>query len=191
MFNYKFKLFSISLIAVWLVLFIKNVDVPFYFGTDSQFVGWKRLLTFGNVIAVMSLVMTIVAIVSFIQLRHRLQGSPDGLTTTITEVHDKSYEYINTLVSIVTLFSVILVPVVSTRDFIVFIIMMLVISICFLKTNLYYSNPIFAALGYRLYTVKSNSPKLPENSVVIYHGVLSNGVPVNSYHVSDDVYFLK
>lgn len=190
MFSYKFRLFSISLCAVWLVLFVKNIDIPIYFGKDAQFVGWGRLLTLGNLIASLSFIMVIVAIDSLVKLKHRLNGSPDGLTTTITEVHDKSYEYINTLATIVTLFSVIMVSVETWRDFVVFSLMMFFIIICFLKTNLYYCNPVFAALGYRLFTVKSDSNKLPSDSVVIYHGNLSTNKTVTSYHVSDNVYFL-
>lgn len=191
MFSYKFRLFSISLCAVWLVLFVKNIDIPVYFGIDSQFVGWGRLLTLGNLVALLSFIMLFVAIDSLVKLKHRLNGSPDGLTTTITKVQDKSYEYINTLATIVTLFSVILVPVGTLRDFVVFSLMMFFISICFFKTNLYYCNPIFAALGYRLFTVSSDSNKLPQDSVAIYHGILSANKTVTSYHVSDNVFFLK
>lgn len=57
MFSYKFRLFSISLCAVWLVLLVKNVDIPIYFGKDFQFVGFERLLTLGNFIAFLSFIM--------------------------------------------------------------------------------------------------------------------------------------
>lgn len=190
MFKYKFKLFSISLFAIWVVLFIKNVDIPVYFGDDWQFVGFDSLLTFGNLIALMSLVMIVVALLGLNQLRHRLKGSPNSLSTKVTEVHDKSYEYINMLATIVTLFSVIFVPVDSLRDFLVFMLLMAAISICFLKTNLYYSNPIFAALGYRLYTVKANSDSFPDDSVAIFHGELHEQDSVCYFHVSDKVYYL-
>ena len=43
MFASKFKLFSISLIAVWVVLFVKNVNIPVYFGADAQFVSFRTL----------------------------------------------------------------------------------------------------------------------------------------------------
>ena len=62
MFRNKLKLFAISLTAVWIVLFIKNVDIPVYFGGDSQFVGWARLLTYRNLIALFSVVMMAVSI---------------------------------------------------------------------------------------------------------------------------------
>lgn len=190
MFKYKFKLFTISLFAIWVVLFIKNVDVPVYWGKDWCFVGLGRLLTLGNLIALLSLIMIVVALLGLNQLRHRLKGSPDDLSTTIAEVHDKSYEYINMLATLVTLFSVIFVPVDTFRDFLVFLVLMAAISICFLKTNLYYSNPIFAALGYRLYTVKTNSESFPDDAVAIYHGTLNKHDAVCYFHVSDKVYYL-
>lgn len=190
MFRYKFKLFTISLIAVWLVLFVKNVDIPFYFGHDYVLVGWKRVLTYGNIIALLSLGMFISALLFLHQLLHRFKGAPDGLTITITELKDRSIDYVNTLATIVTLFSVIIVPVNSFRDFIVFSLLIVVICICYLKTNLYYSNPIFASLGYRIYTVSSNSNRLPNDSIAIYKGSLQIQSNVRSYHISDNVYYL-
>ena len=71
MFRNKLKLFTISLTAVWIVLFIKNVDIPVYFRGDSQFVGWARLLTYRNLIALFSVVMMAVSIHSIIQLRRK------------------------------------------------------------------------------------------------------------------------
>ena len=192
MFNNKFKLFSISLLAVWFVLFVRNVDIPVYWGHDYSFVGWERVLTLGNLIAFLSLIMIVVAVLSLVQLRHRLKGSPDSLPVSLSEVHDKNYDYINTLATLVTLFSIILVPVESFRDFIIFVVLMTVICVCFLKTNLYYSNPIFAALGYRLYSVKATTNlELPENTIAIYHGKLEPGQMIQYYHVADNVYYLK
>lgn len=191
MFANKFKLFSISLIAMWVVLLVKNVDIPVYFGTDAQFVGFGRLLTYGNVIALISFVMLAIALYSIHQLNHRLKGSPDSLTITLTTVKDRSVEYVNVLATVVTLISVILVPTESLRDFIVFILLMTVIGICFVRTNLYYSNPLFAALGYHIYTVGSNSSKLLVGSVAISRKKLMVGDKVRSYHISDNVYNLE
>lgn len=109
MFANKFKLFSISLIAMWVVLLVKNVDIPVYFGTDAQFVGFGRILTYGNVIALIGFVMLAIALYSIHQLNHRLKGSPDSLTITLIAVKDRSVEYVNVLATVVTLISVILV----------------------------------------------------------------------------------
>ena len=191
MFANKFKLFSISLIAMWVVLLVKNVDIPVYFGTDAQFVGFSRFLTYGNVIALASFVMLAIALYSIHQFNYRLKGSPDSLTISLTAVEDRSVEYVNVLATVVTLISVILVPTESHRDFIVFILMIVVIGICFMRTNLYYNNPLFAALGYHLYTVGSASDKLPVGSIAISRKKLTVGDKVVSYHISDNVYSLE
>ena len=191
MFANKFKLFSISLIAVWLVLLVKNVDIPIYFGEDAQFVGFRRLLSYGNFIALASFVMIIVALYSIHQLNHRLKGSPDSLKITLTKADDRSVEYVNVLATVVTLISVILVPTVTLRDFIVFVMLMTVICICFMRTNLYYSNPLFAALGYHIYTVGSGNSKLPDGSIGISRKRLTVGDKIVVYHISDNVYSLS
>ena len=176
--------------AIWMVLFVKNVDIPLYFGADWQFVGINRLLSFQNLIALLSLIMIVVASFSLIQLRHRLNGSPDSLSTTIIDLQDKNYEFINMLTTIVTLFSVIFVPVNSLRDFVVFLILMIAISTCFLKTNLFYCNPIFSALGYRLYKVTTSSGTLPNDSVAIIHGTLHKQDSVCYIKVTENVLYL-
>ena len=192
MFNYKFKLFSISLLAIWVILFIKNVDIPIYCGPDSEFVGWNRLITFGNLIALLSLVFIIIAVLGLFRLGHRLKGSPNGLPVRVLEVKDINYSFLNTLATLVTLFSVTLIPIGTFRDFLVFVVLIFIISVCFLKTNLYYCNPIFAALGYRLYSIKADdSINLPDESIAIYHGKLEENKTVIYYHVADNVYFLK
>ena len=84
----------------------------------------------------------------------------------------------------------IFVPVDALRDFIVFTIIMMVITVCFLMTNLYYSNPLLAALGYHLYTIKTFSTNIPDGSVAIYHGNLKINQQVYYYHIADDVYYL-
>ena len=100
-------------------------------------------------------------------------------------------EYVNVLATVVTLISVILVPTESLRDFIVFILLMTVIGICFVRTNLYYSNPLFAALGYHIYIVGSSSEKLPVGSIAISRKKLTVGDKVVTYHISDNVYSLE
>lgn len=162
-----------------------------YCGKDAVFVGWNRILTYSNIVAAFSMIMIVIAVYSLIQLNHRLKGSPTFLPVGVMGVQYKNSEYINTLASMVTLLSVIFVPCDTLRDFIVIVIMMAVIVICFLKTNLYYSNPVFAAFGFRLYTASSTCNSIPSNSIVVYHGILKDGDMVHPYYVSDNVYFLK
>lgn len=185
----KFGMFAISLFPMWLVLFIKDIDIPVYFGHDWQFVGWNRLLTYGNSIATGSAVMMIVAISAFGRLRHRTKGSPKGLPTTIAKADDRSVDYVNTLATIITLLGVVLVPIQTFREFLLFVVLMALIVVCYVKTSLYYSNPILAFLGFRLYTVRTNCIK--DDFIGLFRGELKVGNTVIYYHVSDNVYYLE
>jgi hypothetical protein len=103
-------------------------------------------------------------------------------------VNDRNIEYVNTLATIVTLLGVVLVSVETLRGFLIFVILMAFIIVCYLKTNLYYCNPIFAALGFRLYAVNLNG--MPDEVIAVYRGVLEVNCSVNYYHISDNVYYL-
>ena len=122
LFTNKMGLLSISLLPVWLLLFVKNVDVPVYFGHDWHFVGWFRLLSCRNFVAVVSVILTTIGVLSIHQLRHRTKGSPEGLTTTVTMVKDRNIEYVNTLATIVTLLGVVLVSVDTLRGFLIWVL---------------------------------------------------------------------
>ena len=187
-FTKKSSLLSISLLPMWIVLFVKNIDIPIYFGYDWQFVGLERLLSYWNIVALISFVMIIKGLACFHQLQHRMKGSPGGLATTISKVNDRNFDYVNTLATILTLLGVILVPVDTLRGFLIFAILMALIIVCYQKTNLYYSNPIFAALGFKLYTINGNG--IQNESIAIYRGDLRDGSCVRFYHISDNVYYL-
>lgn len=187
---FKFKLFSISLIAIWIVLFVKNIDIPIYIGPDPVFVGWNRIISYRNFIAIGSGVMFIVASLSIVDLKYNLKGSPDGLAIKIETFENKNCDYINTLATIITFASMIIVQTETFRDFLISLFLIALIIICYWKTNLYYSNPIFAILGYNLYILKSEKTEIPNNSIVIIDNQLKKDDYVSYYHISDNVYFL-
>ena len=190
MFRYKFKLFAVSLVFVWIILFVKNIDIPIYLGPYPVFVGWKRLLSYANIIALVSVVMFIVTMLSLHRFNHRLKGSPSTLNTKITSVRERSFDYVNALATETTLVSIVLVPADTLREFLIFMLLMATIAVCYLKTNLYYSNPIFAALGYRLYTIKVESSAIPDDAIVIVRNQIQSGDYIRCFHISDNVYFL-
>lgn len=176
--------------AVWVVLLIKNVDIPCYFGSDWQFVGWMELVSFKNAVALFSGAMIFYALLSLVQLQHRSKGTPDSLKFRVSVVTCKNHVFIETLASIITVFSVIFMQIGSLRDFAVFVIVLAVISACFMMTNLYYSNPLLAILGYNLYTFKAVGTDIPDDSIAIFHGKLEDGMHVYRYHIADNVYYL-
>lgn len=90
----RIKLFVISMLPMWLVLFIKTVSIPCYFGLEWHFVGWDMLITIPNAIAFVCFVLVALSLWSMHHLMHRLMGSPSALPVTIMHKNSINLDYI-------------------------------------------------------------------------------------------------
>ena len=183
----RIKLFVISMLPMWLVLFIKTVNIPCYFGYDWRFAGWELIITIPNSIAFICFVLVALSLWYLHHLTHRLKGSPSALPVTIAHKDSIHIDYINTLSTLVTLFSVLLINYDTIRDVILLVGFVITIMVCYTKTNLYYCNPVFAAWGFRIVSVNTNgNTKVPVGSVVLYRGGL--GIRISVHHLADNVF---
>lgn len=183
----RIKLFAISILPMWLLLFIKTISIPCYFGKNWQFAGWENIITVANFIALCSALLFISSGLYCYRLCYRLKSSPSSLPVKIYEHTEKDVDYINTLATIVTLFSVLLIDYKGLREILLFLVLLFVIFVCYTKSNLYYCNPVFAAMGFKIAVVKTNdNNKLPDGSIVLYKGNLKERV--EPYHVADNIY---
>lgn len=183
----RIKLFAISVLPMWLLLFIKTVSIPYYFGKDWELAEWDEIFTVANIIAFCSAILFVASVLYCYRLCYRLKSSPSLLPVKIHGYTEKDVDYINTLATIVTLFSVLLIDYKGIRELILLLVLLFVIFVCYTKSNLYYCNPVFAAMGFKIAEVKtSNNNKLPDGSIVLYKDKLNERV--EPYHVADNIY---
>lgn len=183
----RLRLFSLSIMPMWLLLFIKTINIPCYFGNDWQFVGWYTILSISNSVAVFSLVLIIQSALYCYHLCYRLKGSPDSLPVKIISSEPKNIDYINTFANLMTLFSVLLIDYRSIRDVFLLVILLVVIYVFYTRTNLYYCNIMFALMQFSIVQVNTNgNKKLPDNSIVLFRGKLKERV--EPYHLADNIY---
>lgn len=181
------RLFIISMLPMWLMLFIKTVNIPYYFGRNWCFAGWDLIVSIPNIIALICLVLLTLSLWYLHRLTHRLKGSPSALPVKIEHKDSINIDYINTLSTLVTLFSVLLIQYESIRDMILLVVFIVIIMVCYTKTNLYYCNPVFAAWGFRIVRVNTNdNDKVPNGSVVLYRKELGDRITV--HHLADNVF---
>jgi hypothetical protein len=69
----KIELCFISLSVLFLLLVIKTVDIPIYWGPDMAFVGWKYLLI-NNIFTILFLILFIVSMLMKARFGKSLQG---------------------------------------------------------------------------------------------------------------------
>lgn len=168
------------MLPMWLVLFIKTVSIPYYFGRDWRFAGWDLIITIPNSIAFICFVLVALSLWYLHHLTHRLKGSPSALPVTIESKDSINIDYINTLSTLVTLFSILLINYDTIRDVILLFVFVFIIMVCYTKTNLYYCNPIFAAWGFKIIRVNTNgNAKVPNGSVILYSGDLGGRISVH------------
>ena len=183
----RIKLFVISMLPMWLVLFIKTVNIPYYFGRSWRFAGWDMIITIPNSIAFVCFALLALSLWYLHHLTHRLKGSPSALPVIIEHKESINIDYINTLSTLVTLFSALLVQYETIRDIVLLVVFLAIIMVCYTKTNLYYCNSVFAALGFRIIRVNTNGNcKVLNGSVVLYRGDLGNRISV--HHLADNVF---
>lgn len=174
------------MMAMWILLFIKTIDIPYYFGRNYTFAGWDKIITIPNIMASFSVIMLMISICSVRQLKHRLKGTPGSLPVKIISSVSVNVDYVNTLASLITLFSVLLLDYKTVRDVFLFAAMIFFIFVCYNMTNLYYCNPVFAALKFKISKVNTNNPKLPDDSILLHRNKI--GEYIQPYHWADNVY---
>lgn len=145
------------------------------------------IVTVANTIAFCAALLFIASVFYCYRLCYRLKGSPSSLPVKISNYEEKNVDYINMLATIVTLFSVLLIDYKGIRELLLLMVLLFVIFVCYTKSNLYYCNPVFATMGFKIAVVNTNdNEKLPDGSIVLYKDKLKERV--EPYHIADNIY---
>lgn len=161
---------------------------------DWQFADWHDICTWENLVAGISLLMIVVAIYSIIQIEcFLIKGTPDSLPFVIGKITDRNYEYFNSFASMITAVSVLLLKYDELRDIVILVVVLILLYSCYIKTNLFYSNPLFAGLGYKLAEINnsSHSSRLPEGSIIVYRGNITENSTIETYQLSKKIFIVK
>ena len=185
----KIELCFISLSVLFLLLVIKTVDIPIYWGPDMAFVGWKYLLI-NNIFTILFLILFIVSLVMKARFGKSLQGAT-CISSKIHNVKNLNYNYL-------MFFTTYIIPLIcfdvqETRDCVLLLVLLIILCTLFLKTNVYYQNPILALMGLNLYevdmTYKSESIC---NVIVIADGKLKENMEISKHNIDgNEVVYCK
>lgn len=189
----KIKITAISFIAMWLLLFEKTINLPIYFGRDYELVDIGIIFSWRNIVAYFSFVMIILAFLFVWDIHYDLKGSPDTNSIKIGKVADKNYDYLSTLSTMVTVVSVLMINYCGIRELIILGTLIFILYVCYIKTNLFYCNPLFALLGYKIAEVcnNDNDTVLPQGSIVLYKGKLTEDSRVLTKKLTNIIFIIK
>lgn len=182
MLKIKFYIISILILLVLAVFIdIKLVD------SNGAFLGLCDLI-FSNWFSIISIIFIIIGFIFLLLQNHELNGAANPCFR-ITKIENVNYEFLTFLTTYI-------IPLIcfdfdKTRYKIVFLILLIIIGIVFVKMNLYVANPILAIMGYRLYKVSVDKKKDNKDILVISRSELFNNDSIDWIKLDDTCWYVK
>lgn len=170
----------------FVLLIIVTIDFPICFGQDCDFIGIGQLLTIRNSIAFVSAFLLLLGLFFYYEFMKDLEGDLRQ-PVTIENIENVNYEYFALLVTIISLLAF---DFTTIRGLILLIVLFVILCAIFIKTELFYSNPSFALLGFHIYRADTNNEFL-KNKIFITKDKVKALDKVKYMKISEKVYFTK
>ena len=185
----KTNLCVMSMELIFILAFIKSIDIPVYFGPDWEIVGWGNLFLDRprNFVALFCLLGFLWSQCVYWMLHHKLKGSPNTLPIKIQNIESKDAEYMSMLFTILTIVSF---DFSNVRDIIVFVAIFILYCVLLKRTDWYAASPILALKGFHLYAGETD--KLPKGTLFLTNEEISLDTNVTRPYqqISKTVYWL-
>lgn len=182
----KIKLFIMSFWIFFVLLIIVTIDIPLCFKPNCEFIDIEDLLTINNIIAFAGFIFLLLGVLFYYQFMKKLEGDLE-IPVQIKNIENINYEYFALLMTIISLISF---DFTTLRGLILLVVLVFIMGAIFIKTELFYSNPSFALLGFHIYKADTNNDNLT-NSIFITKDKISKGDKIKYLKISDRVYFTK
>ncbi len=180
------KLFIMSFWIFFVLLIIVTIELPICFGSNCEFIGYKELFSIRNSIAFVSILLFFSGILFYHEFMTDLKGDLRQ-PITIEKIENVNSEYFTLLVTIISLVTV---NYTNLRGLIFLVVLLLILGAIFIKTELFYSNPSFALMGFHIYKADTNN-ELLKNKILITKDKIKNQDKVKYMKISEKVYFTK
>lgn len=183
----KIGLFFLSLWLLFLLMIIITANIPMCFKTDWEFVGFINLLK-ENIVPFICIIALSIGIVSYLDFRFQMRGAPE-LSFKVTEIENVDYEHLTFLTTYI-------IPLVcfnfdNTRYQVVFVLILFVIGIIYVRTDLFYANPTLAILQFRIYKVTGEfrNGEVRHNRILITRQRLTKQDRVKYIKLDERIYY--
>ncbi|WP_445719132.1 anti-phage protein KwaA [Flavobacterium sp.] len=180
----KIQLYILSLWLLFILLFINKVKIPLCF-FDCEFVGWKKLIL-DNIIPTISIVIVVLGFIFYFRFKYIVNGNK-SLPEKVTNIENINWEHLTFLVTYV-------IPLLSfdldfnldeDRNSLMFFLVLIIIGLIYVKTNMFYTNPTLAILGYHIYKISTTKRN---NVIFISRDIISENDWIEYKLLSDNIY---
>lgn len=180
----RIKLYIISLWLLFLLIIIKEFKWDNW-KTGLNYKDNISNLLFSNILSCLAFILLSLGILFLFNLRFKIKGSLD-LPKKIKKIKNLNYEHLTFLTTYIIPF--ICFELDDIRNTIIFLFLLIVIGAIYIKTNLFYSNPTLALLGYQIYQVETETET---DLILITQGELKEGESFVNLDIGNTVYYAK
>lgn len=157
---------------------------PLFFLLAILTIEWKGSL-YDNAFAILMVILIVISLIAMLLLGDLRKNSKE-LPIIITDITEINYENLVFLTTYIV--PLVAIPLNTVREKIVFVFLLLFIGIIYIKTNVYYTNPSLAILGYNIYEINDRSGK-HKSSVIIIKGTLKKNERIKCLKLSNNIYY--
>lgn len=179
----KFEFYIISLFFLFLLLFVNRV--PICFNSNSEFVGFFSLITTYLLIS-LCVILMIFGILFFFKFQFNFKNGSSLLPITVKEIENVNFESVTFLATYIVPLACIDLD--KDRSALMLIIILILIGWIYIKTNLFYTNPTLAVLGYHIYKISSDTKS---DITIITKKKISVGDNIYLKNIDDKIYLAK
>lgn len=185
----KLQLYIVSLFFLFVLLFINKV--PDCWGSDCELICWSSdnvwTCLWENKYTIGSLIMMVLGLVCYYRINYTFSGA-GGLSEEVEKIEDQNFEHLTFLATYI-------IPLLTfdldfhleeRRNGLMFLLVLILIGIIYLRTNMYYTNPTLAVFGFRIYKADTLNKK---NIILITKCRIQESETISCRPISDNVYF--
>jgi hypothetical protein len=178
----KIKMYILSLWLLFIMVIVATVNI---LELSKPKIDWSKLLC-DNTITISCLIFLIFCVIFFFEFRYKLQGTTQ-LPIEAIKVKNINSEYLAFLTTYII--PLVLVDFSSKRQITILVFILLVVGVIYVKTNMFYSNPTLALLGYRIYEVETNVDGICGTFISLDE--IEDGQTVRYIRLDKNVFFVR
>lgn len=184
----KIELYVISLWLLFILIIIVTIDIPICLEEGCSFIGFKKLFV-TNIVPTIALLLLLFGILFFLNFKYKLNGSQQN-HITIRKIENRNYEHL-------TFLSTYIIPLIAfdltkVRYTLVLLLLLVAIGFMYIKTNMFYTNPTLALLGYRIYKVDASFRTGNEEGIIIISREdISQGDILSYKQIHENIYYVR
>jgi len=184
----KIDLYILSLGLLFVFILIMTVQFPEGVIDLRHLSSWWRFVSL-NIFPAIIFLCLCYAVFAFFRFDFDLKGATD-IPFEVTKVESINYEHLTFLATYV-------IPLISfefssARQLGVFVLLLLVMGVIYIKTDLFYANPSLALLGFQIYRV-NGAFKIgdKENIILISKCKIVENQKLSYIKLDDRIYYVK